>query len=282
MEKRIETHITAVGDIVADVKRSQQETRDEQQQEKMLQWLTPTDYSSQQNQLQSERLRGTGLWFLASGVFQSWLQEKGQAVYCPGPPGAGKTHIASLVIHHIQCLDSRPGLAYIYCNFREKNTHTELDFVASLLKQFVRAHRSFPTRLEELYAQYTQKNIRPSPETIWPLLCDTITSNERCFVVVDGLDECREDEGVRDRLLEILEYLRAAMGVNILFTSRYIQQLLDYFDMNSYLRIDIKASPEDMNHFLHDRIPQASPVLRRNRTLFEEVRTAIMLVADGL
>ena len=64
MEERIGMRITAVGDVVGEIKQSQPETRDEQQQEKALQWLTPIDYSSTQNQLQYERIEGTGLQFL--------------------------------------------------------------------------------------------------------------------------------------------------------------------------------------------------------------------------
>lgn len=124
--------------------------------------------------------------------------------------------------------------------------------------------------------------MQPSPEKLWEILYDIVSSHERCFIVVDGLDECREDDGVREHLLQILERLRATLGANILVTSRYIQQLLNHFRDHGYPRIDIKASHEDMNRFLDDRISQVSPVLRRNRTLHEEVRTAIMLVSDGL
>lgn len=105
MEECIGTRIAAVEDVVEEIKRSQEEIRDERQQEMILQWLTPIDHSTQQNQLQRERLEGTGLWFLGSEGFRFWLQGTGRALYCPGPPGAGKTHIASIVIHHIQSIE---------------------------------------------------------------------------------------------------------------------------------------------------------------------------------
>jgi hypothetical protein len=283
LEEKIGRRITAVGEVVEEVKRAQQANYDEMQHDRILHWLTPIDQSELQNKLQSERLAGAGQWFLDLHMFQAWAQAKGQALCCTGPPEAGKTHLVSLVIHHIQALESeakRPLVLYIYCNYREQDTHHLKDFMALLLKQFIMAERSVPTQLEKLFARFKRLNTQPTWDELYDILEGLIAAHERYFIIVDGLDECRGDE-VRDHLLRVLEKCRAWSGANLLLTSRYVRSIVHHFEGHEYWQVDVKASPEDMVRFLDDRIPRVSPVLRRNLALHQEVRTAIIPVADG-
>lgn len=71
-----------------------------------------------------------------------------------------------------------------------------LDFIASLLKQLVIAQGSFPTQLERLYTRHKLKNMQSSPKKLYEILYGVVSSHKRCFIVVDELDECREDEVV--------------------------------------------------------------------------------------
>jgi hypothetical protein len=165
LEEKIGRRITAVGEVVEEVKRAQQANYDEMQHDRILHWLTPIDQSELQNKLQSERLAGAGQWFLDLHMFQAWAQAKGHALCCTGPPEAGKTHLVSLVIHHIQALESeakRPLVLYIYCNYREQDTHHLKDFMALLLKQFIMAERSVPTQLEKLFVRFKRLNTQPT------------------------------------------------------------------------------------------------------------------------
>ncbi|RYO87951.1 hypothetical protein DL766_010235 [Monosporascus sp. MC13-8B] len=67
----------------------------------ILDWITPIDYTPQQNDYFSRRQAGTGEWLLDSTEYQAWLKTDGQTLFCPGIPGAGKTILASVVIENI-------------------------------------------------------------------------------------------------------------------------------------------------------------------------------------
>ncbi|KAJ7826800.1 hypothetical protein B0H14DRAFT_3467462 [Mycena olivaceomarginata] len=63
----------------------------------------------------------------------------GQILWCRGIPGAGKTILSSLVIHHLrdQFRDGNIGVASIYLNHKETETQTPANLLAGLWKQLV-------------------------------------------------------------------------------------------------------------------------------------------------
>src|SRR5271155_4005075 len=72
--------------------------QDDQESQKILDWLTPIDYAPQHSDFISRRQEGTGQWLLNSDQFQTWLNTTKQTLFCPGMPGAGKTMITSIVV----------------------------------------------------------------------------------------------------------------------------------------------------------------------------------------
>src|SRR5438045_2885380 len=72
--------------------------QDDQDHKKILDWLTPVNYASQQNDYLRRRQSGTGQWLLDSEEYQAWLKTSKQTLFCPGIPGAGKTILTSIVI----------------------------------------------------------------------------------------------------------------------------------------------------------------------------------------
>src|SRR5882762_6047914 len=105
---------------------------------KVLDWLTPVNYGSQQSDFINRRQPGTGQWLLESKEFQTWLNSDRQTLLCPGIPGAGKTILTSIVVEELTSrFSTRPGvgIAYLYCNFRQKHEQTAQDLLTSLLKQ---------------------------------------------------------------------------------------------------------------------------------------------------
>ncbi|KAF3259843.1 hypothetical protein TWF128_003836 [Orbilia oligospora] len=80
-----------------------------QEDQAILNWLTPNDYSLQQNDICRNKRAGTGKWLLNSSEYQYWLATEKQTLFCPGIPGAGKTALTSTIISDL------------YSRFREKS-----------------------------------------------------------------------------------------------------------------------------------------------------------------
>jgi hypothetical protein len=262
---------------------SHQENRDDATRKQVLEWMPSTDYTSRQNALQRERHEGTGQWFLNTSNFDRWLHQKGRILFCPGMPGAGKTHIASLVIHHLQSVDrfdSTPGLAYIYCEYTLQITRETL--LGSLLEQLARRLFPLPTQLTTMFDHHKKNRTQPSVKELQAMLCDAVSSFDRCFIVVDGLDECTDDEGMRSFLLETVTELQQLSGANILTMSRNIQHIRHYFNARGCMQIKIRAPDHDMGMYLDHRMLRVLPLLADDLGLCEKIRTVIMVAAGGM
>lgn len=81
------------------------------------------------------------------------------------------------------------GLAYISCNYRQHNSQALADLISSLLKQLAQSQRPFPTLLKQLYKKHESSKTQPSMKELKATLYHVALSYERCFIVVDGLDE---------------------------------------------------------------------------------------------
>lgn len=115
--------------------------QDDRERQAIADWLTPVNYAPHHNDLISRRQNGTGKWLLKSEALQKWLNDQSKrTLFCPGIPGAGKTMLTSIVVDHLWKMfqdDTTVGIAYLYCNFRQRHEQAPEDLLAGVLKQLV-------------------------------------------------------------------------------------------------------------------------------------------------
>lgn len=168
----------------------------------ILQWITTSEYGSQQSDSLRRRQPGTGEWLLNSKEFQEWRNGSSKTLFCPGIPGAGKTILTSIVIKHIDeqvRFDTTVGVAYIYCNFQNK--HNAEDMIQSLLKQLTQGQPSLPKAVKNLYELHRPKQTRPLLQEISKTLKSVAAIYSKAFIIVDALDECQASNRCRKTLL---------------------------------------------------------------------------------
>ena len=137
----------------------------EQTHSQILDWLSPDDFSAQQTDHFRRCKEGTGQWLLNSHEYKLWLRGERPTLFCPGIPGAGKTMLASLIVHNLQEMfghDASVGIACIYCNFKRQADQMVDDLLASLLKGLLQGQTNFPQDVELLYQRHKSKESRPS------------------------------------------------------------------------------------------------------------------------
>jgi hypothetical protein len=248
----------------------------------ILDWLTPIDYTPQQHDFINRRQAGTGQWLLDSVEFQAWLYADTPTLFCPGIPGAGKTILTSIVVKDLHTrfqADGSIGIAYLYCNFKRSHEQKLDDLLSSLLKQLA-GRLSIPNVVRSLYDEQKCQKKRPSTDEISKALRSVITSFSKVFIIIDALDECQVNDRCRPRLISELFNLQAKCGVNLFATSRFIPKIADQFKHGA--RLEIRASDGDLRTYLDGHMVRLPKCVSESPELQEKIKDVIIRTVDGM
>ncbi|KAH6903928.1 ankyrin repeat-containing domain protein [Coprinopsis sp. MPI-PUGE-AT-0042] len=206
-----------------------------------------------QQETLAKATEGTCIWFTRDEIFLFWIS-KGKILWGIGIPGAGKTILASIIIHDLERRAKASGgvmcLAYVY--LRYSVSLAIRDVLESLVKQIVERHIDLITILEGLYAQHKQDRTKPSQQDLMGVLAEFVKRGKALFFVLDALDEMRaEDQPVLLRLLSSLD-------VKLFITSRPLDLLQRQYPQAQLF--NIAASRSDIDLHIKDFL-RHSPVV---------------------
>jgi hypothetical protein len=148
------------------------------------------------------------------------------------------------------------GLAFVYCNYKERDSQTLANIVASLVQQLVQCHTTIPDEVRALYTQYNPNNTRPSGEEFSKLLQSLVARFSQVYIVVDALDECNQE--TRSKFIKKLQGLPA--NLHLLCTSRHLGDIQEAFAEASHL--EIRASDADIAQYLEAQILQVPKLVK--------------------
>ena len=247
-----------------------------------MEWLSPTDFPSQQHDIISRRQEGTGQWFLDTPEFKRWLQGLDKTLFCPGIPGTGKTMMAAIAIDHLW--RTIPGddiaVACLFCSYKAKTDQSALSLFAALLKQLVQNRPEIAAPVTQMYKLHSKRGSKPSFSDILQALQSVFSAYTTIFIVVDALDECSDRDGTRGQLIDELRELQARGDIRLLFTSRLMPEITRKFQSNSTL--EVRASEEDVKRFVAGQIPRLPGCIQRDEELKLAVQNKIVEAADGM
>jgi Cdc6-like AAA superfamily ATPase len=222
---------------------------------KILNWLTPIDYGSQQSDFIKRRYAGTGAWLLYTKEFNTWLNERNQTLHCSGIPGSGKTILTSVVVGHLFSkfrTDLDVGIAYLYCNFRQQQQQRLEDLLSSILKQWLQKQTSVPQNIKKLYETHKRVTTRPSLDEILEALNFVAGLYSRVIIIVDALDECGDSDGKRQKFLSAILNLQRKTEANLFVTSRINTEIAKSLDPS--ISLDIRANEHDVKSYIDGQL----------------------------
>ena len=114
----------------------------------------------------------------------------------------------------------------IYCGYNEAKSQSIDNLIASLIKQILQIRPDISKELQELYITHSRTDVFPSLQILTGILRTEIAKFDKCFIVVDALDEIL-NESSRLHLLETLTHGK----VNIMVTSRPLDSIRDLFGL---------------------------------------------------
>ncbi|KKK21432.1 hypothetical protein AOCH_000121 [Aspergillus ochraceoroseus] len=207
---------------------------DENRLKDIIDWISPLNFVGKQNMLFNEHHEGTCKWFLQSDDFQAWREGESTVLFCPGIPGAGKTFLSSIVVHELDRLRlcqeggvKEAAIVMLYCKWDDPLSQSIEAMVASLMKQIIQRYGVVLDEVIQMFNKHSQEETRPSREQMLSILSMLLRRFPKIFVVVDGLDELREEKD-RLALLRILTSIQTTK-VNIMVTSRPLPNITRHF-----------------------------------------------------
>ncbi|KAL7972114.1 hypothetical protein HDV63DRAFT_402762 [Trichoderma sp. SZMC 28014] len=282
-EQRLSEVLTQVRDSVTNIETNVEDIKSRMNSEedvKILNWLSDSSHSSQQNDFLSRRQQGTGQWLLQSKEYQNWLSTNKQTLFCPGIPGAGKTILTAIVVEDLHARfsnDPTVGIAYYYYNFKNQDQQTAAKLGASLLRQLCSSQSSLPEAMKSLYDKHHGKS-QPSLDEIASALQAVVKTFSRVFIPVDALDECRTLE--RHLILSEIFKIQAECNANIFATSRPILEIRNVFQ-GCILR-DVVASREDIYMYIDGHMSVLPRFVHDNTDLKEQIKSDIANISQGM
>ncbi|KAK7409497.1 hypothetical protein QQX98_008347 [Neonectria punicea] len=268
-------------DLAKEVRDHQISQETAKERHAILEWLTPTDYGSEQQDFVSRKEPGTGQWLLDSQEYRAWSNASQQTLFCPGMPGAGKTFLTSVVVEDLierREADPSIGVGFIYCNYRRHDSQEVSNLLASLLKQLCQGRPAIPDALKSLHATHKRRDTRPSSSELSNALQSILSLYPRSYIAIDALDECTV--GDRRRLLIELGKIHATSAANIFATSRETPDVKDHFESSPSL--EIRASRQDVEAYILHNMVYLPHIIQENPKLQDEIKSSISEAVDGM
>ncbi|KAF4631092.1 hypothetical protein G7Y89_g7033 [Cudoniella acicularis] len=218
LARAIKDDVARLNNSIAELQVGQKEFLVDERRQKIHQWLSPLDPSSNHNAACKKRQPTTGAWFVGSDQYEKWKTTSNSFLWLHGIPGCGKTILCSTIVQDvIRQYQSEPefAVAYFYFDFNDSEKQRHDNFIRSLIVQLSTQSEKTPESLEALFTGSRQQ---PTTDALTSTLQQIIGDFQQTFILIDALDECNQ----REELLELMETIVGwkSEKVHILATSR--------------------------------------------------------------
>ena len=174
-------------------------------QQRIFLWLGALDSEASHKSMRNIHEPGTSHWLIETREFRRWVKGDSKVLWLHGIPGAGKTLLTFHAIEELKSLcrrysQKRPnskgiGLAFHYFDFRRAESQDPSTMLSAIVRQLWEQCLTPETFqvMERAFGQFTDRSgtIKPpTVEALTDLLFQLGKHYDKCFLVIDGLDEC--------------------------------------------------------------------------------------------
>lgn len=274
---------------------------DHQRLQVMLDWLGAPDPSAHHNMVLKGRTEGTGVWLLKGAEFEAWRDSSEMSVlWMHGIPGCGKSVLTSSVIDHLRQFTSTKrhvsALGYYYFQFSHKDTSTMDLMLRSLIYQLSYWKGSPPTELAGIatrhfsHTRYHDKSgaiykegvSQPSTSELVSILRGITEELDEVFLVLDGLDECVDQEDLLGMVDEVLRW--NVEGLHIFLTGRFDQNLGTTVEAMNVptVQVNEQAVKRDIELFVEEQLTTHPRLRKWSPKLRDQIRGSLITGSQGM
>ncbi|CZR70019.1 uncharacterized protein PAC_19920 [Phialocephala subalpina] len=233
---------------------SQQQNATDLRRNDVISWLSPLNFRIKHTDVLNRWQEGTARkFFIADHVSGStiidYLETKYQASDIP--------------------------IAFLYFDYKKENEQVIEDLLLSIIRQITQSQEVIPLEVQKMYEDHKRRGTRPRLVECSNVLHLVAAKLSRLYLVIDALDECKDADGTRAKLVSELQRLPAS--AHMLVTSRFTSDLEQSFSQN--ILLEIRARDEDITTYLRSRMIQEARLskhLQAEPGLSDEIIAAIL------
>jgi len=259
--------------------------------DKIAAWLTPANHNDYQNDIFSRVTDGTGKWFLERHEYKQWVLLPGKNLLINGVPGAGKTHLVSIIINDLRnaladCNDTL--LLFFYNSFQRKHEQSAVSMISCLLRQAFLHSISRAESIQDLCDRHCKNGqaSRPTLSELVQTLSTVFAGYKRVYLVIDALDECistdLDSTSQRNTFLRTLNSLQQNSGdcISITVTRRSSRDMI--LDSERTTALYVKAHDDDISKYALSRLYVSRRQIFRDPDVQQRVADALMRSSKGM
>jgi ankyrin repeat domain-containing protein 50 len=201
----------------------------------------------------------------------------------------------SIVLEHITTkhgLDDKVGVAFAYFKDDSPESQEPSRVVSTFIKQLCWKKEQIPRHLLDFYHTYDRDVRIPAFDKYKDNFFRLAKSFDQTFIVIDALDECKQDEqnGIqnREQIMDFIFHLADDMPCAKFFvTSRRETDITDAFARHQTptIRIEAKNVTGDINTYVNDRVEnllKAKKLRLGKATLKGKIVELLVAKAEGM
>jgi ankyrin repeat domain-containing protein 50 len=189
-------------------------------------------------------------------------------------------------------LSDKVGVAFAYFKYDSPDSQKPSRVVSTFIKQLCWKREQIPQRLLDFYRTHDRDVRTPAFDKYKDSFLLLAKSFDQIFLVIDALDECKQDEQdqitnreqIMDFIFDLTDTLPCA---KVFVTSRREADIKNAFARHKAPTIEIETRNvvEDINAYIHDRVEdlvRAGKLRLRKPTLKKMIIETLVTKAEGM
>ncbi|GAW11336.1 hypothetical protein ANO14919_006800 [Xylariales sp. No.14919] len=209
---------------------TREKDRIDRQRQSVIAWLALEHLPQDDNRekLLRDCLPGSCDWILKQEKVASWakIDSRLPVVWLHGKPGAGKSVICARLIDLLE--DSGITTFSYFCKYHQSDTPSQI--LKALLLKIIESNPDFSTIA---FTEFVQKYREPSLRVLQTMLTGAgdkqgfLHGIQTCRIVIDGLDECAQEEQkyIVEDLLQLVSVNSKGGNCKLLISSRDVPKI---------------------------------------------------------
>ncbi|KAF4900929.1 Ankyrin repeat domain-containing protein 50 [Colletotrichum fructicola] len=209
-------------DILKDMRSAVDSIESQQRTMNIKNWLRPAEPSDNAKHAKDLRFEKAGTWFLNSPAFQGWLEDEYRHLCLYGAGGCGKTVLTSTILDFLR--ENRTGvILYFFFDFSDDKKRNLDGLLRSLIFQLYAIKEASDQKVDDLRKSYDNGKDSPTTDDLSQCLKDVLETFQEIIILMDALDECKEENEPQDELIRWILEMGSAPSlkhVKIITTAR--------------------------------------------------------------